>query len=89
MQERETFEKQINDDGDMEDDFSVEENMYNRVLIKLQNAGIAETIKQEEKNSTQKEFIERSENMFKVYYERAAIYDRLQGLTDEQIRAEI
>ena len=27
--------------------------------------------------------------MFKVYYERAAIYDRLQGLTDQQIQAEI
>ncbi|EAS01672.1 hypothetical protein TTHERM_01207720 (macronuclear) [Tetrahymena thermophila SB210] len=89
LHEREIFEKEINDDGDMEDDFAEEENIYNRVLLKFQNAGMPEITKQDEKVSTQREFIERSENMFKVYYERAAIYDRLQGLTDSQIRSEI
>lgn len=56
--------------------------MYTRVLLKLQNDGIVDKVKGEEKKSSQREFVERSENMFKVYYERAAIYDRLQGLTD-------
>lgn len=81
IQERKEFEKQIEDDGDMEEDFTEQDNLYNRVLIKMENQGVKEN-KGDERVSVVKEFVERSENMFKVYYERAAIYDRLQGLTD-------
>ncbi|EGR27566.1 hypothetical protein IMG5_194290 [Ichthyophthirius multifiliis] len=77
---------------DNEQDYlETQENIYNRVLFKLQNQGhkTTEAKEEERKLSNSKEFIERNENMFKVYYQRAAIYDRLQGLSDQQIQEEV